>query len=87
MMPKNGSSISRRQALVAVGSVVSLLYGDSISAEQSNAKGIALSLDAVDAVVLSYRGRKVVITPGEIMEALGQPVVPSPSQFAYPRKQ
>ena len=76
--------ISRRQALVAIGTVATVLHGTDVKAEQ--AKGLTLALDAFDVIVVRYRGETVALPVQEVMEALrgvenqhypGQ----SPSQF------
>lgn len=59
--------IGRRQALVVVGATVATLYGKPVSGNQ---RGLTLALDAVDAIVLQYRGRTVAVTPDQILDAL-----------------
>lgn len=78
---KNG--ITRRQVVAAIGTVAITLRGQEVTSADAQSRGLTISLDAMDAVVIQYRGRRVVLRPDEIMDALGAPVVPSPSQ--YPR--
>lgn len=70
--------LSRRTALVLVGGLLGYLDGKPVAGQS---RGLALPLDTVDAIVVTYRGTKVTITPQELMEALApaQGVVVSPA--------
>ncbi len=76
--------ISRRQALVAISTVATVLHGKDVQAAQSN--GLTLALDAFDVIVVRYRGQSVAIPIQEVMEALAGVTIQhapsqSPSQF------
>lgn len=73
--------MNRRTALAYVGTIAGYLYGKPVRAEQGQA--MQLVLDSVDVIVVQYRGRRVMVNPHEILDALGAPPPFNPSQMPY----
>lgn len=80
--------MTRRDAVALVGLIAGYLYGKPVGAAQGQA--MSLVLDSVDVIVVQYRGRRVMVNPHELLDALGaappmpMQMPPMPSQF--PRK-
>lgn len=70
-------ALSRRRALTIVGTAFVYLHGKEVRAD-NQARGLTLALDSVDALVVQYRGQRVVVTPQEIVEALTGTAAASP---------
>jgi hypothetical protein len=62
--------LDRRAAIVSVAALIGYLHGKPVAGQSGQA--INLSLDGIDGIVLRYRGRTVIVTPGQIMDALGK---------------
>lgn len=73
--------MTRRGALAIVGGIAGYLYGKPVAATQGQA--LNLILDSVEAIVIQYRGRRVVVSPHEILNAL-EPAAPFPMQMQMP---
>lgn len=74
--------MNRRTALAYVATMAGYLYGKPIRAEQGQA--MQLLLDSVDVIVVQYRGRRVMVNPHEILDALGAPPPQfNPAQMPY----
>jgi hypothetical protein len=72
--------MDRRQALTLVGTMAGYLYGKPV-AGQSSVMGLVL--DGVEVIVVQYRGRRVAMSPSEVLDALGAGVQMQMQQ--YPR--
>lgn len=73
--------MNRRTALAYVGTIAGYLYGRPIRAEQGQA--MLLVLDGVEVIDVRYRGRRVMVNPHEILDALGAPPPFNPAQMPY----
>ena len=60
--------LSRRQAILAVTAASVTLYGKDLAAKQE--RYLVLPLDGIGGIQIQYRGRRVTISPDEIMAAL-----------------
>lgn len=61
--------LTRRQALQAVGAVAATLYGDP--AARAQGKVMTLALDDIARIEVRYRGKVAVVSPADIVGALG----------------
>lgn len=60
--------MTRRTAIAFVGTIAAYLHGKPVRAEQG--QGMQLVLDGVAEVTVIYRGRRVSVSPAEILDAL-----------------
>ena len=60
--------LTRRQAVVAVAAAAVTLYGKDAVAKQD--RYLVLPLDGLGGIQIQYRGRRITISPDEIMAAL-----------------
>lgn len=63
--------MNRRTALTYVATIAGYLYGRPVRGEQG--QQMQLVLDNVELIVVQYRGRRVMVSPHEILDALGAP--------------
>ena len=77
--------MNRREAVALLGTIAGYLYGQPARAEQGQA--MQLVLDSVDVIVVQYRGRRVMVNPHEVLDALGAaPPMPMMQQMPPSRK-
>lgn len=60
--------MDRRAALACIGTIAGYLYGRPVGAAQGQT--LSLVLDSVDVIVVQYRGRRVFVSPAELISAL-----------------
>jgi hypothetical protein len=66
--------LTRRQIVLSMMTGAAILHGKAIATEQAGQglrRQMLLALDAIDDIVIRYRGRQVVLTPSEVMDQLG----------------
>jgi len=65
--------LTRRQVVLSMMTGAAILHGKltAVGNGQGARRQILLALDAVDDIVIRYRGRQVVLTPTEVMDQLG----------------
>ena len=63
--------MTRRAAVTALAGICGYLYGTPVGAAQGP-RGMALALDGVEGIVITYRGQRVVVTPQDIVDALAR---------------